>query len=129
MTGFGQGLLAGLQGAAQYNRGVQQSQNNALVQEEQLRKFEQEDNAALVSQLSNKGLLNLEASNKDQILNTDVETLFRDNKEVALQLANRLKVLNQAEKEDGGKVGTKASLLYTSPSPRDRGSSPMTSSA
>lgn len=108
MTGFGQGLLAGLQGAAQYNRGVQQSQNNALVQEEQLRKFEQEDNAALVSQLSNKGLLNLEASNKDQILNTDVETLFRDNKEVALQLANRLKVLNQAEKEDGGKVGTKA---------------------
>ena len=78
------------------------------MQEEQLRKFEQEDNAALVSQLSNKGLLNLEASNKDQILNTDVETLFRDNKEVALQLANRLKVLNQAEKEDGGKVGTKA---------------------
>lgn len=107
-TGFGQGLLAGLQGAAGYNRGVQQSQSNALLQEKQRREFETQDNAALVSQLSNKGLLNLEASNKDQILNTDIETLFRDNKEVALQLANRMSVLNQAEKEDGGKVGTKA---------------------
>ena len=107
-TGFGQGLLAGLQGAAGYNQGIQKSQTNALLQEKQLREFETQDNAALVSQLSNKGLLNLEASNKDQILNTDIETLFRDNKEVALQLANRMQVLNQAEKEDGGKVGTKA---------------------
>jgi len=107
-TGFGQGLLAGLQGAAGYNQGIQKSQTNALLQEKQLREFETQDNAALVSQLSNKGLLNFEASNKDQILNTDIETLFRDNKEVALQLANRMSVLNQAEKEDGGKVGTKA---------------------
>lgn len=106
-TGFGQGLLAGLQGAAGYNRGVQQSQSNALLQEKQLREFEQEDNAAFVGQLSNMGLLNLEASNKEGILNTDVDTLFSNNKEVALRLANSIPALNQAELENGQKVGTK----------------------
>lgn len=106
-TGFGQGLLAGLQGAAGYNRGVQQSQSNALLQEKQLREFEKQDNAAFVGQLSNMGLLDLKASNKEGILNTDVDTLFANNKEVALRLANSIPALNQAELENGQKVGTK----------------------
>lgn len=107
-TNFGQGLLQGLRGATQFNQGQQQARSRAISDEKTMRELESEDNKALAGQMSNMGLLNFQASNKDQILTTDYASLLERSPEVALRLANQIPALNTAELENGSKVGVKA---------------------
>lgn len=105
-------LLGGFNQA--YNQGTRygaqraQIQANQLAQQEQQIKLDAQDNAELAGKLQNRGYLNFDATSEGDLLNMDYGKLLESDKELALELVNKIPAINTANMGDGKTVGVKA---------------------
>ena len=101
-------FAAGFSGAQTF--AANQARTDQMRQNQQVTqlKLDAESNRTLSDQMNNKGYFNFEASNPDQILNVNTLKLLENDKELALEVFNKIPALNTATLENGVKVGVRA---------------------
>ena len=101
-------FAAGFSGAQTFAANQARTDSLRQSQQETQLKLDAESNRTLSDQLANKGYFDLNASNSDGILNLSTTKLLENDKELALQLFNRIPTLKTATLDNGVKVGVEA---------------------